>query len=312
MITFDIQKPYKKKLEKGSAIILSVLMLAFFTVMTLNIYYFGGKKAESVRDKVLGEKITNYLDIASSIGYQELYIAESFVRKGVVYDNDSHPAKNYTYTQPTDDDSYSYLNSDGTYSKKYSGIQLTRFSRYFDSHWEYDLDDEDGNSTEDSQKLIMTETIDDGKVENRTWQSGGVPTKIFELWEATGSEDEEMLVSIGGYRLKEVYLTDDTSNTEFDGADIITGKDFKGSIEGKLKSDKSDSGGDNNYLMKAIFEKTIKIDEFKLDDEVQIPEIELTIQASEVIEFNTDDGTDLSSEASFDEGQIYMNIIKLN
>jgi hypothetical protein len=298
MIITDIKKPYNIKFKKGSALILSVLLLAFFTVMSLNIYYFGRKKSESTTDKIFGEKVSNYIDIASSIGYQELYIAENFVKKGAVYDN-SHPASEDNYSQPSS--SKSYLKSDGTFSEKYSGIQLNRFSQYFDSYWDYKLEDEDGKNTKDSQKIILTENIDNSKVQSRTWQSGGVPRKAFKLWEITGTEDTEMQVSIGGYRLTNVFLTN-LSDSESE-KEISLKKDVKNSIEAELETNK-------NYLMRAVFEKTIKIDEFVQDKEVEIPEIKFNIQVEENIEFNTEDGTDLGDEVFFYEDEISIDIEK--
>ena len=186
--------------RKGSSLILAVLLLGFFTAMSMNIYYISQKKAENAGDKKGGEQRTNEIDIASSIIYQEAYLAENFVRKGVVYDPD-HPASlgdTDDYTEPDEDEIYLDYDSDSgewTYSYTYCGIQLNDISEYFDSNWDYTKDD----ST--SQNIIISEEVEDGEVKSRIWQTGEVPSKITKLW------DDSDLLSIGGYKL--VSKTDD-------------------------------------------------------------------------------------------------------
>ncbi|WP_372715120.1 hypothetical protein, partial [Ilyobacter sp.] len=228
-----------KKRKKGSAVILSIMLLAFFFATALNIYYTGQKKSESAIDKVTGEKVSNYIDIASSIGYQELYLAENFVRKGFVYDPGHDASKDDTdsYVVPSEDKSYFDYDS-GKYTEKYYGIQLNNIAEYFDSYWDYSLTDSS------KQKIMISENVDKIKftynkakddeiyrVLGRSWQSGGVPEKTKKIWESTGSTyDEEKKVSIGGYRLTHITLKDSAGTEKYD-EDITTASTLKSDIE---------------------------------------------------------------------------------
>lgn len=189
--------------KKGSSLVLAVLILGFFTAMSMNIYYISQKKAENAGDKKYGEQRINEIDIASSIIYQEAYLAENFVRKGAAYSSD-HTASKDTYTEPTEDSIYLEYDSDSgewTYGETYYGIQLNDISEYFDSNWDYTKDDSGGNTGADSQKTIISEEVEEGEVESRVWQTGEIPSKITKLW------DNSDLLSIGGYKLDSV--TDD-------------------------------------------------------------------------------------------------------
>ena len=181
--------------KKGSSLILAILLLGFFTAMSMNIYYISQKKAETAGDKKAGEQLTNDIDIASSIIYQEAYLAENFVRKGTVYDYDCAytSGDSLDYTEPTVDTTYLVYDSEScewTYSNYYCGMQLNDISEYFDSYWDYTKD------STSSQKLIVSEEVEDGEVKSRIWQSGDVSSKITKLW------DNSDLLSIGGYKLK--------------------------------------------------------------------------------------------------------------
>jgi len=187
--------------KKGSALVFSVLILAFFLAISLNIYFLARKKAQRAGVKVAGEKTTNNIDMASSLGYQELLMAENFVRVGFPYDDDHPvhlltPSKFSTYS--LSDRSKLYLLEDGFYTQKYPGIQINSFIDFFSSQWVL------GNLSD--QKIIMGEEIDSGIPLRRMWQSSGIENKLFPLWSISDSSG----VSIGGYELTSVPL--DTSN----------------------------------------------------------------------------------------------------
>jgi hypothetical protein len=261
--------------KKGSAIILTVLLLGFFTAMSLNIYYIGQKKAETAGDKKAGEQLTNDIDIASSIIYQEAYLAENFVRTGVLYDLDKYGTDLSgfdDYELKNGDNSYFDV-SDGTYDKEYPGIQLSSISEYFDSNWNYKLDN-DGNETgEASQKLIMSEVVEDGEVKSRIWQSGGVPSKITKLWENTS------LLSIGGYELESITV----NGTSIDAVDIT---------ESKVKDELEDKD-DND--MTAVLTKTVKI-----KGAGDISSTTFVITATETVSVDATSGEEFSELAYYD------------
>ncbi len=303
-----------KKREKGSAVILSIMLLAFFLATALNIYYTGQKKSESAIDKVTGEKVSNYIDIASSIGYQELYLAENFVRKGFLYDP-GHPASlgdTDSYAVPSEDKSY-FDYDDGEYDKKYYGIHLNRFSAYFDSYWDYTLTDSSKQKTmisENVEKIKFTynKAKDDEiyRVLGRSWQSGGVPEKIKKLWESTGSTyDEEKKVSIGGYRLTHITLKDSAGTEKYD-EDVTTTTTLKSDIEDIL----DDGTAGDEYNIEATFEKTVILKAYESGGDIKIPEMKFNIAITETIDLSTDDGV-LLTDAKYENAQISMEIGKL-
>lgn len=179
--------------KKGSALVFSVLMLAFFLALSLNIFFQARKKAERAGVKVAGERTTNNIDMASSLGYQELRLADTFVRLGFPYSNAFITSLGSPY-EPYPDITGStkssiYLLDDGSYLNQYPGIQINNFIDYFSSQWNI------GDTS--SQKIIVGEEIEAGEVERRMWLAGGVENKLIPLWSpsATGS-------SIGGYTIK--------------------------------------------------------------------------------------------------------------
>ncbi len=209
--------------KKGSAIILMILLLGFFTAMSLNIYYIGQKKAENAGDKKAGEKLTNDIDIASSIIYQEAYLVENFVRLGVLYDLDKYGTELSGFNEyeiKNGENSYFDV-SDGDYDEdeKFAGIQLNNISEYFDSNWNYKLDDDGGETGAASQKLIMSEVVEDKEAKSRIWQSGGVPSKITKLWDSSSK------LSIGGYELESVTDVGTVRTAVFKKTVTIVGND---------------------------------------------------------------------------------------
>lgn len=178
--------------KKGSALVFSVLMLSFFLAISLNIFFQARKKAERAGVRVQGERTTNNIDIASSLGYQELQLAEKFVREGFPY-TDSHSQSIESYpaiTSSTNRNQFYIDIATGFYTKRYSGIQLNNFIDYFSSLWEH------GGTS--NQKLIMGEEIVDGRVVSRMWQSAGVDSKATPLWDTNLPSGS---LSIGGYSL---------------------------------------------------------------------------------------------------------------
>ncbi len=259
--------------KNGSALILCILILAFFTTMSMNIYYIGQKKAETAGDKRTGEQLTNDIDIASSIVYQEAYIAENFVRTGFVYNYPEDIEHSWDEYELKDGDN-PYLNSSFSYVKKYAGIQLSDISEYFDSNWDYTKGDKD------EQKLIISEVVKNGEVKSRIWQSGGVPDKMTKLWEDSGK------LSIGGYKLKSIaYFDPDNPGTVLDLDDLS---------EGKV------------YSVKAVFEKTVE-----MVGNDYIPTMSFKLTATETVNMDTSLGTDLDKVDYYGQ-KISLEIEKLN
>lgn len=204
--------------KNGSALVFSILILSFFLAISLNIFFLARKKSERAGVKVSGERITNNIDIASSLGYQELQLAEKFVREGVLYDS-SHPNRNDSYTLPSTG-SYLYIDpATGDFSNRYAGIQINNFIDYFSSHWN------PGPTSSKNQKLIIGEEISSGKVISRMWQSAGIDSILSPLWQLRLDDPTDNSLSIGGYSLESVpdFDTDlDTGTAGLQAAAVYT------------------------------------------------------------------------------------------
>lgn len=258
--------------KKGSALVFSVLMLAFFLALSLNIFFLARKKAERAGVKVAGEVTNQNIDIASSLGYQELQLAEKFVREGFPYTS-GHPNANTTYAPS--EGSHFYINmGTGLYTNKYPGIQLNNVIDYFSSVW--------AHNTSDNQKLIMGEEISQDPVtsklivESRMWQSAGVDSTITPLWNAASNAQ-----SVGGYN----YNT-----TESD----------------------SISTSDGTYTeIKAVYEKFILLSERTMDSDTT-PTVSITIPEStfKITVTETFDYTKAGSDITVSNRQITSFIIE--
>lgn len=245
--------------KKGSALVFSVLILSFFLAISLNIFFQARKKAERAGVKVNGERITNNIDIASSLGYQELKLAEEFVRIGFLLDS-THPGFNNLYPAitPTDStplyiDPYTGEFEEG---KRYAGVQINNFIDYFSSHW-------DSGGTSTNQKLILGEEYSGGKLISRTWQSNGVASSVTPLWQLKLNDPSDTSQSIGGYTLvsEPVFNTTSVPDTAI-----------------------------------AIYEKFILLDEFTLavnGEDIDVPQSVFRIEIEESLDY-TNDGTDIT------------------
>ncbi len=177
--------------KNGSALIFSILTLSFFLAISLNIFFQARLKAKRSGLKLNNEVTVNKVDLASSIGYQELWIAETLVRKGILYDS-THPhyLDTYTLTNGT----HLYLNMDsGFFTNRYSGIQISNYIDYFTSRWDH--------NDSDDQKLIIGENITSNTVNSRVWQSSGVASTLTPLWQLKIDDSSNSSRSLGGYLL---------------------------------------------------------------------------------------------------------------
>lgn len=69
--------------EKGSAIILAILVLAFFMALSMNMFFMAQRKSERAGVKAKGVRVLSNIDGGASIGYYELSRASNFVTNGV-------------------------------------------------------------------------------------------------------------------------------------------------------------------------------------------------------------------------------------
>ena len=294
--------------RKGSAIVLAVLLLSFFTAIALAVFYLGGKKGERAYLKVIGEEVSNDVDMGSSIAYYDAYVSEQFVRKGKVYETDG------TYKHPDIDgtvDSYPALSSmpltlvdtlnyapnnltppSGYY---YLGIRLSSYINYFASSWDHSLGDK-------YKPYVVRDTFNkeftDSILAYRNWQED--ETKINRLWIYDGHWDasDPKAITVGGYRLEKLEIVKDNDglgvwDSGEDPVEIYP-LDKSQKIVDRLNTATTPRTVDDAWLVRATYVKRIR-----LDGGSDIGEADFKMQAvhEAVIRF---EDTDLDGSADFD------------
>lgn|GEM_PF-3701226 len=70
------------KKEKASAMVMAVLILAFFMTLSLNMYFLAENKAERATFRSEGTTIMGDMDASTTLGYYELFVASEYITKG--------------------------------------------------------------------------------------------------------------------------------------------------------------------------------------------------------------------------------------
>lgn len=181
--------------KKGSAMVLAILLLAFFMALSLNMWFISQKKAQRAGDKVIGNQVLTDIDGSSTLGYYEFYLATEYITKGFV------TSSNYT-SIPAITTSYSSISSSGieVFSTTFEGIKLDKLQEYFGSY----LSTSGALST--SANAILRQDVITGagigrKLTSREWLTTGGAI-ITELWNASNWTQE----SFGGYRIDSVTV----------------------------------------------------------------------------------------------------------
>lgn len=206
--------------KKGSALILSILMLSFFMTITLTMYYIARNRNKRSIYKIQGMKISSSLDSGSAIAHYELYLADEYVSKGHLYaTNESsidYRGDNITYLAPTNTTRYisEIVTTDGaiklvpTTGKHYTGIVLNNYNEYFGAKWDPTIAGTEIEVTTDSsindidiltQPWLAEDKVIDGEIVSRAWLNN-TGEKIVRLW----TEAIESSISVGGYTLTTV------------------------------------------------------------------------------------------------------------
>ncbi|BDU49579.1 hypothetical protein [Haliovirga abyssi] len=74
------------KREKGSAIILAILILSFFMALSMNMFYISRQKANKATIKIKGNKVLSKIDVGASLGALEYATAILYEQPGVLDD----------------------------------------------------------------------------------------------------------------------------------------------------------------------------------------------------------------------------------
>jgi hypothetical protein len=302
--------------KKGSAIVLAVLLLSFFTAIALAVFYLGGKKGERAYLKVIGEEVSNDVDMGSSLAYYDAYISEQFVRKGKVYDytvhsragdKDEYPAlSSMAVSTMSSVDTLNYISSDSIPSSGYYylGIRLSSYINYFASSWDYNL----GTTANKYKPYIAIDTFNKTTPSNpilayRSWQED--EDKVNRLWVYNGKWDDKEgeAMTVGGYRLEkievngvEIYPDADGDGVDDDlkiqdvledavGLSSATTSDSWSVATTYVKRIRMDGGTDIGkvyFKMQAVHNATIKFDDTDLDG---VPDFDgLYVDGTEAIE----------------------------
>ncbi len=184
--------------KKGSALILSILMLSFFMTITLTMYYVARNRNKRSIYKIKGMRISSGLDSGSAIAHYELYLADWYVSRGHPYELGTLYYGTYgvdNYADSTTPSAIRYTQevpSGGGIivmpitGEHFTGVVLNNYNEYFASYWDPEL----GTAV----PWIAEDKVIDGKVVSRAWLNN-TGEKIVRLWTT------ESAISVGGYRL---------------------------------------------------------------------------------------------------------------
>lgn len=172
--------------KKGSAMVLAILLLAFFMALSLNMWFISQKKAQRAGDKIIGNSVLTDIDGSSTLGYYEFFLATEYMAKGFVTTG--------TYTVPTSDVDYT---SGGAINPTIQGIWLENEKQYFGSYLSTS-----GALNPNSNALLREDKIVSSKLRERNWEITGGAI-VSELWEASNWSNQE---SFGGYKIGTVKV----------------------------------------------------------------------------------------------------------
>jgi hypothetical protein len=208
--------------KKGSALILSILMLSFFMTITLTMYYVAKKRNQRSILKIQGTRLDSESAIGSVLTRYELYLADEYVTKGHLYNTDESGVVDYRadeYIAPIVITEYTKeMSVDGEATmvpisgSHYTGIVLNNNNEYFGAYWDPTIIEEEAAVDLDStitdpnvlaQPWIAEDNVVSEKLISRTWLNN-TGEKIVRLW--TGSIGEK--ISIGGYRMTKLNGVD--------------------------------------------------------------------------------------------------------
>lgn len=215
--------------KKGSALILSILMLSFFMTITLTMYYIARNRNKRSIYKIKGMRLSSGLDSGSAIAHYELYLADEYVSKGHPYD----PATTTSYGaykvdgytgSPSVTKQYTQEVASGSEilivpmtNNHYTGVVLNNYNEYFGAFWDVST----GSAMEITSEVAITleqsiqpwiaeekiSTSPAGILLSRAWLNN-TGEKIVRLW----TENIGSAISVGGYRLIGISGLDKDAN----------------------------------------------------------------------------------------------------
>jgi hypothetical protein len=82
-----------EKKKQGSAMVLAVLMLAFFMTLSLNMYFLADNKAQRAKARSELSGVVGDIDFSSTLGYYEIYLASEYITDGFLTSPDTATTK---------------------------------------------------------------------------------------------------------------------------------------------------------------------------------------------------------------------------
>lgn len=214
-----MNKKIINKKEKGSAIILSLLLLVFFMALSMNMFFMSRRKLDRAIVKMKGTTVLSNIEGGTSIGQHELKLASDWVTMGyctipdgygfktptggesletITYTLDSGATYDVTYTSPGQ---YSYINDSGfetVIGTSIAGIALNRYNDYFTKQV---IRPNNGNPD-----YVTGRKIDNGVF---LWDQTSEQVKIYNV---TGAAIGADIFSIGGYKI--ISITNGGNTTD--------------------------------------------------------------------------------------------------
>lgn len=161
------------KKTQASAMVLAVLILAFFMTLSLNMYFLADNKAQRAKARSELSDVVGDIDFSSTLGYYEVYLASEYITKGFVTSPDAVTTS--------------------------VGIAIPSYIEYFSSMVSGTIEYTSGSSI--TASAILTNPFV-ANFEDREWTIDN--SKFSELWYVAGR-------GIGGYALEEIKKADGTT-----------------------------------------------------------------------------------------------------
>lgn len=191
-------KNKKRNREDGSAIILAILVLAFFMALSMNMFFLAQEKSKRAGVKAKGVRVLSNIDGGASIGYYELSRASNLVtngvarRTGTTYTAISVTISALSTIQPTN---------------VYQGIVMEKYQQYFGGFVDTTTQAVVGGFVDNTTAPAIVRPLRNAPADSAMWfnrfSGESSVTRIGELWTTDIKTNiNEDIPSIGGFRIK--------------------------------------------------------------------------------------------------------------
>lgn len=179
----------KKEGEQGSAIILAILLLAFFMALSMNMFFIAREKSKNAGVKAAGVRVLSNIDGGASVGYYELALASNYVTegeegRGVTTEAVTPPlvaAQDITWISP---------DGDNITDNARQGVLLANYLNFM------------GTRMNAVVIPARKSTSGNGWLERENTTTGNITTPVTEMWStAPAATENDEIPSVGGYKI---------------------------------------------------------------------------------------------------------------